>query len=313
MRYQCPADFVSFSHKTCSSTLTNALKKNHAELWLIKAPSSFNPERFRGLQVPLSGLQTLKVPAAEGGASTGADHQIYSVLASTHGTSDLHLLTKAHPSSDAAVFGPAFSGQLNICETYGDANANQNPQVVPATPAPTIPPGLKQRFHPFGSKTPRLTCVAESEVDGAAYGPSSATLRPLVMKRFIEETRAEEEDEEGRRRKKKKKEKRIKTELPDDVDALVRVKTEPAMALRDEMMAERFPFEEDTALDERRKKKKKKKDREREEVEEGLEPSVRVKQEEVTVKCEPVDTSYGDGMDGKKKKKKKKKNKTDDD
>lgn len=43
-RYQCPADFVSFCHKPCSSTFTARLKKNKTELWLIKAPASFNPE-----------------------------------------------------------------------------------------------------------------------------------------------------------------------------------------------------------------------------------------------------------------------------
>lgn len=43
-RYQCPADFVSFSHKPCSSTLTESLKNSHNELWLIKAPASFDPE-----------------------------------------------------------------------------------------------------------------------------------------------------------------------------------------------------------------------------------------------------------------------------
>ncbi len=43
-RYQCPADFVSFCHEPCSSTLTESLKNNRNELWLIKAPASFNPE-----------------------------------------------------------------------------------------------------------------------------------------------------------------------------------------------------------------------------------------------------------------------------
>lgn len=43
-RYQCPADFVSFCHRPCSSTLTESLKDKKNELWLIKAPASFNPE-----------------------------------------------------------------------------------------------------------------------------------------------------------------------------------------------------------------------------------------------------------------------------
>ena len=43
-KYECPADFVSFCHKPCSSTLTQSLKNNKNELWLIKAPASFDPE-----------------------------------------------------------------------------------------------------------------------------------------------------------------------------------------------------------------------------------------------------------------------------
>ncbi|XP_044059582.1 CD3e molecule, epsilon associated protein [Siniperca chuatsi] len=310
-RYQCPADFVSFCHKPCSSTLTESLKNNNNELWLIKAPASFNPECFSGIKVPLSGLQTLKVPTAAGTTKTVNGQQIYSILASSHCTSELCLLTSDKQSSDGVVFGPTFSGLLNVCESYGDSSANQAPQVIPAAPAPSIPPGLKQRFHPFGSKTPTLTCVAESEADGAAFGPSSTTLRPLVVKRFIEETWQEEEEEGRKKKKKKKKEKRIKTEREEEVEKLVRVKEEPVAENQDEVMME-HPFQEGDVL-EKRKKKKKKKDQEREEVEEGVEPSVRVKEEEVTVKCEPIDM-YGDVVEGSgKKKKKKKKSKTDND
>ncbi|XP_069566516.1 DNA-directed RNA polymerase I subunit RPA34 [Brachyistius frenatus] len=309
-RYQCPADFASFCHEPCSSTLTDSLKNSNKELWLIKTPTNFNPECFSGVKVPLSGLQTVKVPTAEGGAKTATGQQIYSILASDRGAADLHLLTSDKQPSDVMVFAPAFSGLLNVCESYGDSSTNQVPQVIPATPAPSIPAGLKQRFHPFGSKTPTLTCVAESEVDGAAFGPSSTTLRPLVVKRFIEETgNKEEEEEEGggrKKKKKKKKEKRIKTE---DVEEVVKVEPE----VQGEEMME-LPFQQGDHLAEKRKKKKKRKDREREEVEEGLEPSVTVKVEEVTVKCEPIDTLYGDAAEGSgKKKKKKKKSKTEDD
>lgn len=308
-RYQCPPDFVSFCHEPCSSTLAQNLKKNKNELWLIKAPASFDPKCFSGIKVPLSGLQTLKVPtAAQAGAKTGSRQQIYSILASNHSTSELRLLTSDKKPSNGMVVGPAFSGLLNVCETYGDSSNNQAPQVIPAAPAPSIPPGLKQRFQPFGSKTPTLTCVAENELDGVAFGPSSTTLRPLVVKRFIEEAGQEEEDEEeeeeGRKKKKKKKEKRIKKERLEEV---VNVKEEPVDEFREEVMME-LPFQEGDYSVEKRKKKKKKKDREREEVEEGLEPSVKVKVEQVPVKCEPMDIFFGEEVEvsGKKKKKKKK-------
>lgn len=283
---------------------------------MMPNPASLPPSSFSGIKVPLSGFQTLKVPAAAEGVSTGSGQQIYSILASTHCASELCLLTSDKEPSNSVVFGPTFSGLLNVCESYGDSSANQVPQVIPAAPAPSIPPGLKQRFHPFGSKTPILTCVAESETDGAALGPSSTTLRPLVVKRFIEETwQGEEEDEEGegrKKKKKKKKEKRIKTERAEESLETVRVKVEPVAEIQDEVMTE-LPFQEGSILEERRKKKKKKKDREREEVEQGVEPSVRVKVEEVTLKCEPIDSAYDAVVGGRGKKKKKKKSKTDDD
>lgn len=308
-RFECPEDFVSFCHVPCSSTLADNLRNGDNELWLIKTPASFDPQRFSGVKVPLTGLQTLKVPDA---SASGPGQQTYSVLASPRCSADLRLLTSDSRASDGFVFAPAFSGLLNICESYGDGGASQAPRVVPAAPAPSVPAGLKQRFHPFGSKTPTLTYVAENEADGAAFGPSSTTLRPLVVKRFVEEAgRADEDDggEDGGRKRKKKK--RIKSE---QVEVLLRMKREPSDETLEEATAEPANQEGGQQVEKATKKKKKKKDREREEVEEGLEPSVRVKVEPVSVKCEPMDILYGDAAESSvKKKKKKKRSKAEDD
>ncbi|XP_054883844.1 CD3e molecule, epsilon associated protein [Poeciliopsis prolifica] len=294
-RVECPQDFVSFCHVPCSSTLADNLRNNENELWLIKAPASFDPHCFSGVQVPLSGRRTLKVPV-------GPVQQRYSVLASSRPI-DLHLLTSDSRTSDGFVVAPAFSRLLNICESYKDAGGGRAPHVVPAAPAPAVPAGLKQRFHPFGSKTPKLTYVAENEADGAAFGPSTTTLRPLVVKQFIEDGgRVDEDDEdEGRKRKKKKKkQKRLKSE---EVEVLLQMKEEPSDENLDEATAVQTM---------KRKKKKKKKDRE--EGDEELEPSVEVKVEPVSVKCEPLDVSYCDAAEGSgKRKKKKKKNRTEED
>lgn len=184
---------------------------------------------------------------------------------------------------------PPFSGQLNVCESYGDSSTNQNPQVIPASPAPSIPPGLKQRFLPFGSKTPTSTYVGEDQVEGV----SSTTLRPLVATDGGGSV-DEEEEEEGRRKKKKKKKRRIKVEE-------VEVKQEPV----DEMTPVSLQTDEPP---EKRKKKKKKRDREREEVEEGVEPSgeVEVKVEPISVKPEPPDSWCESAPSSAKKKKKNK-------
>uniref|UniRef100_A0A1A7YYV4 CD3e molecule, epsilon associated protein n=2 Tax=Iconisemion striatum TaxID=60296 RepID=A0A1A7YYV4_9TELE len=300
-KYECPEDFVCFCHVPCSSTLTDHLMTGEKELWLIKAPASFNSECLSGVQVPLSGLQTLTVPAA---AETGEGPQLFSVLASNRCSSELRLITRDRPSSDSAALAPMFSGLLNVCESYADCGVNRVPHVIPAAPAPSVPLGLKQRFLPFGSKTPTLTYIAESEVDGAAFGPSSTTLRPLVFKTFVEEASQDRQEDDGeedgrKKKRKKKKEKRIKSE---EMQEVLRVKQEPLDAFEEQT---EIPFQE------KRKKKRKKKDWEREEVEEGLEPSVRVKVEAVSVKSEPLDFFYGDAAEVSGKKKKKKRSKPD--
>ncbi|XP_029374152.1 DNA-directed RNA polymerase I subunit RPA34 [Echeneis naucrates] len=298
-RYRCPADFVSFCHKPCSSTLAESLKDKKNELWLIKAPVNFNPECFSGIKVPLSGLQTMKVPSAAGGDKTGSRKQTYGILASSHTNSELRLLT-SNKHSSGAVFGPTFSGLLNVCEDYGGSSANWAPQAIPTAPAPSIPLDLKQRFQPFGCKTPTLTCVAEDKVEGATFSHTSTNLCPLAVKRSIEKAGYDEEEQEGRKKKKKrKKEKSIKIEREETVS----VKEEPVDEIQDDVTMA-LPVQEGDIL----QKRKKKKHRKQEEVEEG------VKVEEVVVKCEPMDSSFGDAVEvSGKKKKKKKKSKTDND
>lgn len=232
---------------------------------------------FQGIQVPLSGLQTLKVHAPEGG-----DQRNYNVSASTHGTSELYLLTSDKNSSESLVFGPTFSGLLTVCESYGDKSGNQPLQVIPAAPAPSIPPGLTHRFPILNLTTSTQTCAAKNEPEELA-------------KHFIEETG--EEEEEGRKKKKKrKKEKKIKLEQEEETDTL-RV-SENVSEIQDEVKTEP-PFQEGSVLEEKkRKKKKKKKDNEQKETEQVV--------EEVMVKCEPEDSWNHDAVEGSNKKKKKK-------
>lgn len=122
------------------------------------------------------------------------------------------------------VFGPAFSGLLTVCESYGN-KANQPLQVIPTAPPPSIPSGLKHRF-------PLLTGVTQNETDG-------------LDKHLIEEV------EEGGK-KKRKREKKIKLQQDEEMDILTvnenvaKVKTET-------------PFQEGSVSEEKKKKKKKKK------------------------------------------------------
>lgn len=111
-----------------------------------------------------------------------------------------------------------------MCESYGDSS-HQPLQVVPAAPAPSIPPGLKHRFPRFTHTSSTQTFVVKTEADG----------------RFPDESK--EDEQEGRRKKKRKKEKRMKLE-PEETDIL--------------RMNENVAEIQDDILEETKKKKKKK-------------------------------------------------------
>ncbi|KAM9453567.1 DNA-directed RNA polymerase I subunit RPA34 [Salvelinus alpinus] len=299
-RYQCPADFVAFAHKPCASTLIERVCEDNTELWLIKAPSSFNPDSFSSLKMPLSGLQTMQAPAQQT-RDGGNTSQIYSVLGGPSGAADLHLLTSHPQALDSVVCAPAFSGLLNICESYGDCSTNQTPIAIPATPAPTVPPGLRQRFQPFGSRTPTLSRLMEDTLDTPLPSTPETPLRVTL-----------DPGEERKSKKKKKKEKLIKTEEEMEV---VRVKEELLETTHCPEEQYELPGQEAELSEEKRKKKKKKKDKDKDrgEVEDTVYSSFNVIKEEVEVKVEPMDSSYGEVEDSGKRKKKVKKNRHDDD
>lgn len=232
---------------------------------------------FQGIQVPLSGLQTLKVHAPEGG-----DQRNYNVRASAHGTSELYLLTSDKNSSESLVFGPTFSGLLTVCESYGDKSGNQPLQVIPAAPAPSIPPGLTHRFPLLNRTTYTQTCAVKKE--------------PEELTRHFKEETGEEKEGRKKKKKKQKKEKKIKLEQEEETDTLRG--NENVSEIQDEAKTQP-PFQEGSVLEEKkRKKKKKKKDNEQEEMEQVV--------EEVMVKCEPGDSWNNDAVEGSIKKKKKK-------
>ncbi|KAJ7990322.1 hypothetical protein DPEC_G00299100 [Dallia pectoralis] len=190
-KYKCPADFVTFTHNACASTLIDNACDDNTELWLVKAPSTFNPDNFSSLTMPLSQLQTMQAPARQAQDGGGVAGQTYTVLGGPLGAVDLRLLTSHSQTSNTMMCGPAFTGLLNIGESFGDGSTNRAPIAIPATPAPTLPQGLRQRFQPFGSKTPVLSAPLE-DADTPPETPPIAVPEPRVEK------------------KRKKKEKRLK-------------------------------------------------------------------------------------------------------
>lgn len=285
-RYECPEEFTSASYAPCGSARGQSAFDENKELWLIKAPASFDPRSLSGKKLSLMCLQSVKT------RDSGTGQQILSVLGRRSTSTGFRLLTNDPSRADAHVCAPAFSGMLNISESYGDCSSNQGPIPVPAAPAPRLPDGLRQRFLPFGSARPAR---GPTETPEEASEPAPA----VVVKR--------EPDKEETPRKRKK-EKRIKVEVEEDVAAPLLVKVEQP----DQDTAQQPTPNTQVTEERKEKKKKKKKDKEKDretvvvktELNEDFDPYVIIKQEALGgdyVDSEPVP-----------KKKKKKKSKTDD-
>lgn len=259
-KYQCPADFVPFLYDLSS-------KLDQQELWLIKAPARFDPKCFANLKVPLSGLEMVR--------SNGTTPQVYSVLNSQTAPSDLHLLIADRRNQTASLCASGFSGVLNISESYGNCSENQGPIAIPA--APCIPPGLKQRFQPFGRSV-----AAHVDKQVAVVSPTSP-----------ERTTLDPDVSGERRKKKKKKDKRNEEEASQDVY----IKQEQMQTECHQIQSPDVPLDE-VPTEERRKKKKMKREKER---------SKDMVESSLIFKTEPLDASYPD-IDTPVKKKKKSRN-----
>lgn len=208
MRFQCPADFVSFNYKPCSSTQNNSSSE---ELWLIRAPASFNPQSFSGMQLPLCGLETVSVPYED------ETERLYNVLGSSSCHPELRLL------APPATLAPPFSGLISICESHNVHSGNQALHIVPAIPPPSVPSGLKQRFQHLQTTTVSTRCVhgevakkrkREKKIKSEPQQASERLLAvqtQTVIKTEIKDEPLDTgfgEQPEARKKKKKKKSKR---------------------------------------------------------------------------------------------------------
>ncbi|XP_056329669.1 CD3e molecule, epsilon associated protein [Danio aesculapii] len=264
-KYQCPAEFTSFLYDSSVNALSDVDKQ---QLWFIKAPARFDPECFDNLTLPLSGLEMVQ--------SNGNSPQIYSVVSGGTTPSDLHLLISKGENQKLSLCSSGFSGVLKISESYGNCGETQGPIPVPAAPAPRIPDGLKQRFHPFGGSA------------GARIQKEATFASPTPPQK----TRQDLGDGEEPKKKKKKKDKR--QEEGDSQDVLI--KQEETQIECDQLEISELMKEELTE-EKRRKKKKVKKEKERE--------SLDMVDASLLLKTEQLDPSHDDTEVTPKKKKKK--------
>ncbi|RXM35289.1 DNA-directed RNA polymerase I subunit RPA34 [Acipenser ruthenus] len=299
-KFECPVDFVSCAYDTSRSLSLEKLNGSNTELWLIKAPASFKPERFEiagcehprrratarcpspasnmpiarsfsGKKVPLIGYETIETGSA-------ATRKIYNVFSSQKELVNTHLLVQGK-GKGSVLCGPLIQGYMNVGERFGDCNGTEGPKAIPASPAPQIPAGLKQRFTPFGSSTPPSAGRKRSSEEEALSASPALDKRVKVVP---------SQGEQSTRKEKKKKKKK-----DEEIDA--------SRVLEFETSGSSGEVTE-------RKKRKKKKDRERreeeeEEEEERTELEMEIK-EPPEIKEEVFEPEFGEQVDSGRKKKK---------
>ncbi|XP_023667889.1 DNA-directed RNA polymerase I subunit RPA34 [Paramormyrops kingsleyae] len=238
-KYRCPSDFVPCTYRPCENIRLDNLNDNCTELWLIKAPFSFSPNSFSDLKIPLRGSKSLQAESQK--------METYRILSNTVGTRSMHLLS-ACGMQDGIVCGPTISGLINICEDSGDILSNQMITPLPASPAPSIPEGLKQRFTPFGCTSPP-TPTTRRDKGNTSHGRSSSK-------------RAKKDLEETENRKSKKK---IKSNIKMEEE-------EGQMDVHQNLSCE--------AVTKKKKKKGKEKDKKKERLSIKEEPEIKTEPEQ---------------------------------
>ncbi|XP_041035288.1 CD3e molecule, epsilon associated protein [Carcharodon carcharias] len=145
-KFKCPSEFIPCPLAELCDLTSEKVNGPSTELWLIKAPVDFDPHGFSGRKIPLVGFQTLK-------SKTCRDKR-YNVFGMSTGAGGVCLVL---PSETAGHMEscPPFAGCISIGESWEDTGGSDEPHSIPVSPAPSIPPGLKLRFQPFGATPPR--------------------------------------------------------------------------------------------------------------------------------------------------------------
>ncbi|XP_072017824.1 uncharacterized protein [Amphiura filiformis] len=201
------------------------IQKSSKELWLIKAPHDFDFDGFNDQELLLNAEQILR------SRNTGShgNRKKYNVMAmkmtSNSQNSPANVLLPSRNSTELMP-GPAFQGQITITNSVAVL-----PVTLPPTP-PTrtyeLPPGLKQRYVPFGYEEPTVY------PDSPPHSPnrSSPTKAPSTKgtssqkkkKKKIDKESSSSSAEDHRKAHKRKIKTEIKTEIPDTEDSEVVVK-----------------------------------------------------------------------------------------
>ncbi|XP_078097185.1 DNA-directed RNA polymerase I subunit RPA34 [Mustelus asterias] len=238
-KFDCPSEFIPCPRALlCDLTLEKANDPSN-ELWLIKTPMDFDPHGFSGRKIPLVGFQTLK-------SKTYRD-KLYNVFGTSSGAGGVNLVFPLETAGQTESC-PPFAGCITIGESWEDTGSSQEPRSIPVSPAPSIPPGLKLRFQPFGADTPwrrprkrrgkaldpggageavakrrkgaNKVAISGQEPNHEATGDSRRKKRRHGEQEQTERSDTESQELRGRKRKKRSKEKdaEIPLTVPCEVD-----------------------------------------------------------------------------------------------
>ncbi|XP_077319328.1 DNA-directed RNA polymerase I subunit RPA34 isoform X2 [Lithobates pipiens] len=164
IHYQCPSNFSAVSD--CDGSVTS---EPDTEIWLIKAPLDFNPESLNSHRFPLPGYKMQKV-------KSGGMKRFCHVLSSPCSDAPFTPLL-CHPEEGPGgrlVCVPSFQGTITVAEAHGDPSALHT---IPDRPPLSIPPGLKQRFQPFGALPPKGGRAVDSLLAGGRKKKKKAKKR----------------------------------------------------------------------------------------------------------------------------------------
>ncbi|XP_013412560.1 treacle protein isoform X2 [Lingula anatina] len=156
LRFAVPEDMTEFDFTPSKHRIyLEDVMKEGKELWLIQTPVDFDVSQMDGQGVILNGSQPLK---------NGDKERTYEVLScrdDSLSTSNLNLLLPRKADQKLKT-GLPFSGRMTIVETV-QVPSVQIPE--PVVRNYDLPPGLRQRFQPFGSDSPvEMVCSVHSEL-----------------------------------------------------------------------------------------------------------------------------------------------------
>ncbi|XP_067830952.1 CD3e molecule, epsilon associated protein [Heptranchias perlo] len=254
-KFECPPDFTPCPRSASRDLTLEKVNDPSTELWLIKAPADFDPQSFSGRKIPLVGFQTLK--------SKTCRDRLYNVFGTDSGTGGVCLVLPSEAAGRAASC-PPFAGCINIGESWEDTSDGGQPHSIPASPAPSIPEGLKLRFRPFGAAPPGRSPRKRPE-PGDEGGPGTKRRKRMEEKTVVDGCKAllETADPEapGDVRKKKKKRSKEPEEEDEHSDRGATTPEHGKRKKRRKGEAGEIPRTPPREMDLGHKKKKKKKDK----------------------------------------------------